>query len=157
MSGRSLRARGGDAGGQRRHVRAPQQRKASARLTLDGRDNVGRKDVRVDEVRLRLKVLDDLERPERKLVPGLVPVGVELRRAPVRRENLGVVVLGEKTGEEGASVGGHQGSEGRVSRVETHDDPVLAQGNVPLAELEVAPREQLRELVAGLRCRDKVR
>jgi hypothetical protein len=61
--------------------------------TMNGRHDVGRKHVRVDEVGLRLKVLDDLERAQGELVPGLVPFGVKLGRPPVRRQDLGVVIL----------------------------------------------------------------
>lgn len=84
----------------RRHVSpATDQDGREAPRTFDGRNDVVREDVGVDEVLLALEVLDDLEVRQRPRVPCLVPKRVEVRCALIRVEDVRGVLLQRRGGE----------------------------------------------------------
>ena len=64
--------------------------------TVNCRDDVNREDIGVNEIRLSLELLNDLEVGESPRMPSLVPVGIELSGSLVRLEDIVVVLKIER-------------------------------------------------------------
>lgn len=111
---------------------------------MHGGNDVDREDVSVDEVRLCLELLNDLEIGESPRVPGLVPVRVELSCALVGSEDVVVVLKKEGRGESATKRRKRRKGE---KDVRTHRRrPSLSKRDLPLSLFEVASREKLTEL-----------